>query len=77
MTKSTNIKGAYPLEVEEIVFFDGTILKNKVVMLCGEFVIVEGENGREPSMYNTRGIEMLSRVKEIRPSQKVSVSSYF
>ena len=69
MMANNKIKGSYPLRVEEIVFSDGSTLKDKVVLLCGDFVIVDVDDGA-PTMYNVNTISELRRVEEQRPQPK-------
>jgi len=72
MMQSNKIRGAYPMHVDEIVLENGDTLKDKTVIICGDFVLVESENGA-PSMYNSRIITALKRVREIRPEVRVSM----
>ena len=61
------IVDGHPLEVEEIRFKDGLVMKKKVVFFCGLFLMVEGETEEEPpSMYNLGTISELWRVKEVK-----------
>lgn len=72
MTTSDKIRAKYPLKVERIIFDDGSMIENKTVMICGEFLIVENETGGSPTMYNVRHVNSLERVQEIRPSQHIA-----
>ena len=63
------IKGCYPLKVEEIVFEDGSTMKDKEIMLLGDFIVVDTDEGA-PTMYNTRTVSELRRVQEIRPQTR-------
>lgn len=63
------IKGCYPLSVKRVVFDDGLILDDKVVMFLGDFLLVDEESGA-PSMYNTKDIKRLEKVEELRPTTK-------
>ncbi len=60
------INSIYPLKVEEIIFADGSIMKDKEVFLAGDFIIVDTDEGA-PTMYNVRTISELRRVQEVRP----------
>ena len=73
MAQNKQIKGYYPLKVEEIIFEDGSSMREKTVLLCGDFVIIADNNGGAPSMYNSRRISELRRVEEIRPQSRASV----
>lgn len=63
------IKGGYPLKVEEIVFEDGSSITDKVILFCGNFVVVDDDEGA-PTMYNVRTIAKLRKVEELRPQYK-------
>ena len=63
------INSIYPLKVEEIVFADGSTLKDKEVFLAGDFIIIDVDEGA-PSMYNTRMISELRHVQEVRPQAR-------
>ena len=76
MTKSNKIKGTYPLQVDEIRFTDGAVLKNKTIMFCNGFIVVEVKPGEPPSMFNMNCIEELCRVQEIKPEMSVSVTTW-
>ena len=73
MITSDKIKTKYPLQVSEIRFTSGEILKDRTVMICGDFLIVESETGGSPSMYNIRYVDELKQVQEIRPTPQRSV----
>lgn len=70
MNAMQKIKGAYPMQVSEIVFDDGSVLEDKTIMFCGDFIIVEGVDGA-PTMYNTRTVSKLREVQEIRPETRI------
>ncbi len=73
MSQNKPIKGCYPLKVEEIIFEDGSSMREKTVLLCGDFVVVADDNGGAPTLYNSRKISELRRVEEIRPQSKSTV----
>lgn len=64
------IRGSHPLSTEEILFTDGTSLKDRLVFLCGDFVIVSSEGDEAPTMYNSSIIQEIRNVKEILPKTR-------
>ena len=70
MSQGSNIKGGYPMRVDQIVFDDGTTMNDKVVIICGGFIIID-EDENAPSMYNLNTITKLIRVEEIRPKARI------
>lgn len=73
MTTSDKIRSKYPLIVKEIRLSSGEILRDKTVMICGDFLIVENGDGESPSMYNIRSIDEMRHVQEIRPTPSKTV----
>lgn len=65
------IRGSYPLEVEEIVFTDGSRLEKKTVMILDPFLLVEGPPGEPPDMHAIHTVDMLRGVRELRPEMKI------
>lgn len=57
------------MRAEEIIFDDGSTLKDKTIMFCGDFVVVDTGEGA-PTMYNVRTISELRKVEEIRPQTR-------
>lgn len=60
-----------PLDIQEVVFTNGTTLKNVTAWLAGDFLIVSMED--RPNMYNIRTIAELRGVQEIRPNTNGNV----
>ena len=63
-----------PAHVDRIVFMDGTTLDNTVVMFFGDFIIVASNEDEEaaPSFYNVSTISKLIKVREEKPTMKIS-----
>lgn len=57
------------MKVGEIVFDDGSIMKDRDIFFCGNFVIVDTGEGA-PTMYNQSTILELRKVEEIRPQSR-------
>ncbi len=69
------IKGTYPLMVKTIYLDNGKTLKDKIVMIVGNFLVVDCSRDREdprPNMYNLSHVYKLEKVEEIRPQMKIS-----
>lgn len=71
-----NTKGNFQLKAKAITFSDGSQQFNKKVFRSGDFLLVEGENGEAPTMYNMRFIRALQEVEEIRPESSTSQVSF-
>ena len=69
------IKGSYPLKVKTVYLDNGKTLKDKTVMIVGNFLVVDCSGDREdprPNMYNLSHVYKLEKVEEIRPQMKIS-----